>query len=83
MADQKNPDLKKFIEDPSFQTDRDLIRGYMTHVLTEEQAAVNARREKGEAPVSVFDTLFGWFGKKADDGDDNIFDNTFSFRRRK
>lgn len=76
------PDVKKFIEDPAFQGDRDLFDGYLEHALAKRAAEVKARAEKKEAPVSIFDALFGYKGPQSEEPE-SIFDVPFLGRRQK
>ena len=58
---EKKPDLKTFLEDPAFQSDRELLGGFMEHLLTKK--AEEARKKKDDEdklnPPSIFDQLFG------------------------
>lgn len=58
---EKKPDLKTFLEDPAFQTDRELLGGFVEHLLTKkaEEAAKKRAEEEAANPPSIFDKLFG------------------------
>lgn len=61
MADPKKPDLKTFLTDPAFQTDRELLSGFLEDFLTKKEAEAKKKREEESAanPPSIFDRLFG------------------------
>lgn len=55
MADK--PDLQKFLSDPAFQGDRDLIFGCIDARL-QHHAAEAEKRANENAAVNIFDFLF-------------------------
>lgn len=58
MADNNRPDLTKFLNDPAFSGDRDLMFGVIDERLKFHAAEAEKRRAEN-APVSIFDKLFG------------------------
>lgn len=58
---EKRPDLKTFLEDPAFQSDRELFGGFVEHFLTQKEEAARKKREADEIanPPSIFDRIFG------------------------
>jgi hypothetical protein len=54
------PDLQKFLNDPEFQKDRELMTGFLDDYFTKkkEEADKKKKENPGDAP-SIFDTLFG------------------------
>lgn len=61
MPDPKKPDLQTFLTDPAFQTDRELLGGFVEHLLTKkaEEAAKKREAENAANPPNIFDQLFG------------------------
>lgn len=57
----EKPDLKKFLSDPSFQGDRELLEGFFNDYLTRKEAEAKKKREEEDKlnPPSIFDRLFG------------------------
>jgi len=55
------PDLKKFLSDPSFQTDRDFLDGYFANFLERQAKIIEEKRRTDEVnePKNIFDRLFG------------------------
>lgn len=64
MADKKI-DLEKFLSDPAFQGDRDLMFGVIDARLKHHaEEAEKRRKEKTDSETNIFDRVFG--GKKAE-----------------
>jgi hypothetical protein len=57
----KMPDLKKFLTDPAFQSDREFLDGYFTDFLERQEATARAKREEEakNQPKNIFDRIFG------------------------
>lgn len=75
MADPKRPDAKKFLEDPAFQGERELLSAFMEAELTRRATEAKAKKK----PENIFDALFGVGG----DGEESpsIFDVPFLPKR--
>jgi len=54
-------DLKKFLSDPAFQGDRELLEGFFNDYLSRKEADAKKKREEEEKlnPPNIFDRLFG------------------------
>ncbi len=56
------PDVKKFLEDPAFEEDRQLFGAFIEAHLTKKAAEAATKK----APENIFDRMFG-VGKSEDD----------------
>lgn len=56
-------DLEKFLSDPAFQGDRDLMFGVIDARL-KHHAEEAAKRQKENEPQNIFDALFGPRGEQ-------------------
>jgi hypothetical protein len=55
------PTLDKFIKDPQFQADRELLDGYFEHFLAQKAEAARKKKEEDDKknPKGIWDTIFG------------------------
>jgi hypothetical protein len=58
MPENQKPDLAKFLADPAFQGDRDLMFGVIDARLKHHAEEAQRRAEENK-PKNIFDVLFG------------------------